>query len=167
MALQKACQEKRSASRDIDSVNNRMKCWLDGELEVALVKNQAKKSLQTLIDDRKSISEQLNKVKKLDKEELSSHVQNELYSKKEQLEKDLSLRSAQINDIQSKIVDDGSDVSNKKRFESIQTLLESRSCNLYLFQVASECQAQNSVLESDLKDSWSPSVALSSNHFKK
>ncbi|KAB7496099.1 Chromosome-associated kinesin KIF4, partial [Armadillidium nasatum] len=153
MALQKACQEKRSASRDIDSVNNRMKCWLEGELQVALVKNQAKKSLQTLIDDRKLISEQLNKVKKqLNKEELSSHVQNELYSKKEQLEKDLSLRSAQINDIQSKIVDDGSDVSNKKRFESIQTLLESRSCNLYLFQVASECQAQNSVLEADLKD---------------
>lgn len=37
--------------------------WLEGELEVVTVKKQAKQSLENLMDDRKTISDQINKAK--------------------------------------------------------------------------------------------------------
>lgn len=37
--------------------------WLEGELEVVVVKKQAKQSLETLVEDRKTISDQINKTK--------------------------------------------------------------------------------------------------------
>ena len=49
MALQKTCQERRKASKDMGNVTGRLKYWLDGELEVVFAKNQAQKSLQNLI----------------------------------------------------------------------------------------------------------------------
>ena len=62
MALQKAGSEKKAASKDIAGAGNRIRSWL-GELKLVAVKNQAKQSLEVLIDNRKSISQEINKTK--------------------------------------------------------------------------------------------------------
>lgn len=60
MALQKSCQERRkNASKDSDNMPTRIRSWLEGEIEVIAVKKQAQQSLQTLIEDRKTISDQI------------------------------------------------------------------------------------------------------------
>lgn len=56
LALQKSCSEKRANSRDVGSLQTRVRGWLDGELELLAVKIQAKRSLATLREDRKAIS---------------------------------------------------------------------------------------------------------------
>ena len=40
-------------------MTTRIRSWLEGEIEVIAVKKQAQQSLQTLIEDRKTISDQI------------------------------------------------------------------------------------------------------------
>ena len=65
-------------------------------------------------------------------------MKNDLQNQMENLEKGLQLRTAQISDMQSKIVDDDFEIANKKRFDSVLTMAESKYAMQYLFKVASE-----------------------------
>ncbi|XP_047474960.1 chromosome-associated kinesin KIF4-like isoform X2 [Penaeus chinensis] len=153
MALQKAGAEKRAASRENASVGNRVKTWLEGELEVVTVKKQAKQSLENLMDDRKTISDQINKAKRqLRNGQLTEDLTTELETKIKNLENDLQLRTAQINDLQSKIMDGDEDAASKKRFDSMQSMVEAKCALSYLFEVAAKGQVNTAAREADLKD---------------
>uniref|UniRef100_A0A6A7FV47 Chromosome-associated kinesin KIF4-like n=2 Tax=Hirondellea gigas TaxID=1518452 RepID=A0A6A7FV47_9CRUS len=158
MALQKACADKRANSRDTGSLQSRVKTWLDGELEFLTVKKQAKHSLHSLRDDRKTISDQLAKVcKDLRQEELSPAYRKELQDKKRELDNDLQLRTAQITDIQQKCLDEGDDAAardlmNKKRFESIQSMVEAKVAMGMLFETAAQSKADIVSQKSECKD---------------
>lgn len=153
MALQKAGSEKRAASKDIGSTENRIKSWLEGELEVVSVKKQAKQSLEVLIENRKSISEEIGKTKKGIREgDPTSNKVSELKKKLADLESCLQLRTAQISDLQAKFVDDDEDDSNKKRFESMQSMLEAKCAMNHLFKVATNHQMSRAAQEADMKE---------------
>ncbi|KAK7067055.1 Chromosome-associated kinesin kif4a [Halocaridina rubra] len=153
MAIQKAGAEKRAASRDASSTSSRIKSWLEGELEVVAVKKQAKQSLETLVDDRKTISEQIHKIKRqLRYGGLSPEMTADVEAKKKSLEDDLQLRTAQISDLQSKIMDDDEEAIAKKRFDSLQSMTESKYAMAYLFDAAVCSQVSCSSREADLKD---------------
>ncbi|XP_063877388.1 chromosome-associated kinesin KIF4-like isoform X2 [Scylla paramamosain] len=153
MALQKAGSEKRAASKDLGGTENRIKSWLDGELEVVSVKKQAKQSLEVLIEDRKSISQEISKTEKeISRSNPSSSKMSELKKKLADLESCLQLRTAQISDLQAKFVDDDEDGSNKKRFESMQSMLEAKCAMNYLFRVATNHQMSKITQEEDMKD---------------
>ncbi|XP_068231625.1 chromosome-associated kinesin KIF4-like [Palaemon carinicauda] len=150
LALQKAGAEKRAANKD---VTGRIRNWLEGELEIVTVKKQAKQSLKTLVEDRKTISEQINKIKRqLSLGGLTSELTADLETKKKDLENDLQLRTAQISDMQSKIMDDDEETLAKKRFDSLQSMIESKCALTYLFEVAVNNQVNSAVQETDLKD---------------
>nr|XP_053635684.1 chromosome-associated kinesin KIF4A-like [Cherax quadricarinatus] len=153
MALQKAGAEKRAASRDAAGTGNRVRSWLEGELEVVAVKKQAKLSLKNLVEDRKTISDQINSAKRqLRNGDLCPEMVTELENKISELENDLQLRTAQINDLQAKIVDDDEDITSKKRFETMQSMVEAKCAMNYLFDVATNNQLDLSARENDLKD---------------
>ncbi|XP_027230346.2 chromosome-associated kinesin KIF4-like isoform X2 [Penaeus vannamei] len=153
MALQKAGAEKRAATRENSGVGNRVKNWLESEIEVVIVKKQAKQSLENLMDDRKTISDQINKAKRqLRNGQLSQDLTAELETKIKNLENDLQLRTAQINDLQSKIMDGDEDAANKKRFDSMQSMVEAKYALNYLFEVAANGQVNTAAREADLKD---------------
>ncbi|XP_066943400.1 chromosome-associated kinesin KIF4A-like [Macrobrachium rosenbergii] len=150
LALQKAGAEKRAATKD---VTGRIRNWLEGELEIVTVKKQAKQSLKTLVEDRKTISEQINKIKhQLSLGGLTSELTADLERKKEDLEADLQLRTAQISDMQSKIMDDDEDAVAKKRFDSMQSMSESKCALGYLFEVAVDNQVNCAAREMDIQD---------------
>ncbi|KAK4297569.1 hypothetical protein Pmani_030022 [Petrolisthes manimaculis] len=107
MAVQKAGAEKRAATRDLGSTTSRIRSWLESELDVVSVTKQAKQSLQTLVEDRKTISDQITKTERqLKKSDISPGRVAELESKVSNLENELKMRTAQINDLQAKIVHD-------------------------------------------------------------
>ena len=56
---QKSCADKRANSKDVGSLQIRVKGWLEGEIDVVSVKIQAKSSLETLREDRKTLAGQL------------------------------------------------------------------------------------------------------------
>ncbi|XP_042221301.1 chromosome-associated kinesin KIF4A-like [Homarus americanus] len=153
MALQKAGAEKRAASRDPGGAGNRIRSWLEGELEVVSVKKQAKQSLKNLVEDRKTISDQINSTKaQMKKGDLSPEMLSEFWKKIGDLDNDLQLRSAQINDLQTKIVDGDEDASSKKRFDSIQSMIEAKCALHLLFDVATSNHVNTAAREADLKD---------------
>ncbi|XP_042881308.1 chromosome-associated kinesin KIF4-like isoform X2 [Penaeus japonicus] len=153
MALQKAGAEKRAASRETAGIGNRVKNWLEGELEVVTVKKQAKQSLENLMDDRKTISDQINKAKRqLRNGQLTKDLTADLETKVKSLENDLQLRTAQINDLQSKIMDGDEDAASRKRFDSMQSMVEAKCALNYLFEVAATGQVNTAAREADLKD---------------
>nr|XP_045595024.1 chromosome-associated kinesin KIF4A-like [Procambarus clarkii] len=152
VALQKAGAEKRAASRDIAGTGNRVRSWLEGELEVVAAKKQAKLSLESLVEDRKTISDQISSHKRqLKRGNLCPEVATDVQKKITELENDLQLRTAQINDLQTKIVDDDEDFTSKKRFESMQSMIEAKCAMNYLFDIATNNQLTLSAREMDLK----------------
>lgn len=54
---------QKKALKDISGTRNCIMSWLQGELKVVVVKKQARWSLEALIDNGKSISEEINKSK--------------------------------------------------------------------------------------------------------
>ncbi|XP_076066005.1 kinesin-like protein 3A [Oratosquilla oratoria] len=155
MALQKAGAERRAVSKGGDNMAIKVKSWLDGELEVVTVKKQAKHTLDMLIEDRKTISDQINKVKRqLNRGGHSLAMEDDLQVKRKNLENDMHLRTAQINDMQSKIMDGDQDnaETSKRRFESIQSMIEAKVAINYLFDFATTQQATVFTKESEFKD---------------
>ena len=154
MALQKACSEKRATSKDTENVANKIKHWLEGEIEVMTVKKQAQNSLKMLIEDRKIISDQLLTLKsEVNNGEITSPLMMEdKKSKLEELENELQLRSAQICDLQAKVTDDDAEVVNKKRFESVQSMIEAKHAMKYLFDNLISSKAIYASKESDMND---------------
>ncbi|CAL4144988.1 unnamed protein product, partial [Meganyctiphanes norvegica] len=151
MALQKACNEKRANSKD---VNQRVKSWLDGEMMVVATKKQAKHSLQSLVADRKFISEQLNKIKRQLKQTASLDASSKaaLEVKENNLNNDLQLRTAQMSELQSKLLEEDEEAIQKKRFESMQSMGEAKVALQHLFDKATTSQANHSTKDADFKE---------------
>lgn len=154
VALQKACNEKRANFKD---ANQKVKSWLDGELVVVATKKQAKHSLESLVADRKVISEQLNKVKRqlklgntLDNLDVSTKASLEV--KESNLKNDLQLRTAQMNELQAKLLEDDEDTIQKKRFESMQSMGEAKIALQYLFDKATTNRANFATKDADFKE---------------
>ncbi|KAK3859333.1 hypothetical protein Pcinc_034550 [Petrolisthes cinctipes] len=153
MAVQKAGAEKRAATRDLGSTTSRIRSWLESELDVVSVTKQAKQSLQTLVEDRKTISDQITKTERqLKKTDISPERESELEAKVSSLENELKMRTAQINDLQAKIVHDDEDAANKKRFESMQSMVEAKCALNYLFRVATDNQVTIATQAADNRD---------------
>ncbi|KAF2355275.1 Kinesin motor domain, partial [Trinorchestia longiramus] len=140
--VQKACSDKR-ASSNLANRQQRLKNWLEGELELVAVKQQAKQSLESLREDRKYIGNQQSKVRQqLQHEDLSVEFKEELQAKDKQLNTDLQLRTAQINELQQKILEgDGDAVLERKRFDSLQGMSETKTALTLLFNKAVQHKA--------------------------
>lgn len=151
VALQKACNDKRANFKD---ANQRVKSWLDGELVVVSTKKQAKHSLESLVADRKVVSEQLNKIKRQLKLANTLDVSSKasLEVKESNLKNDLELRTAQMNELQAKLLEDDEDVIQKKRFESMQGMGEAKVALTYLFDKATTSRANFSTKDGDFKE---------------
>lgn len=92
LAVRKAAQEMRKTGK-VEKVGN----WIQQELEVYINIMQAQATLQSLMDDRANLNEQLTHLK--------AHPELSDAQQIGQLEEDIELRSIQIADLQQKILD--------------------------------------------------------------
>ena len=64
----------------------------------------------------------------------------------------MQLRTAQITDIQQKCMDGNEDIANKKRWESVPSMVEAKVAMNYLFDVATEHKVLTSGQQDEISD---------------
>ncbi|XP_036160904.1 chromosome-associated kinesin KIF4A isoform X1 [Myotis myotis] len=173
-ALQKqrevADKRKETQSREMEGTAARVKSWLGNEIEVMVSTEEAKRHLNDLLEDRKILAQDLAQLKeqKESGENLPSKFRRRTFSvaelhgqvsesedsitkQIESLETEIELRSAQIADLQQKLLDAESEDRPKHRWENIATILEAKCAMKYLIGELVSSKIQVSKLESNLK----------------
>ncbi|XP_074064455.1 chromosome-associated kinesin KIF4A isoform X2 [Macrotis lagotis] len=163
-------KRKESQSRGMEGTAARVKNWLGNEIEVMVSTEEAKRHLNDLLEDRKILAQELVQLKqkndagenpppKLRRRtyllaDLQSCEPDDSVQKKiESLETEMELRSAQIADLQQKLLDADNEDRTKHRWENIATILEAKCALKYLIGELISSKVQVSKFESDLKQS--------------
>ncbi|XP_067121658.1 chromosome-associated kinesin KIF4 [Centruroides vittatus] len=143
MQQQRAISERREREKDqtLQGMGNRIRQWLQQELDLVVSSKEADHHLQNILEDRKSISEQLNNLKnqvqqmKQQKTNDDPDVINQ-QQQINQLQQDLDLRNAQIADLQQRILDVDQDEKAKHRWENMNSMVETKCALKWLFENA-------------------------------
>ncbi|XP_032745280.1 chromosome-associated kinesin KIF4A [Rattus rattus] len=175
-ALQKqkevAEKRKETQSRGMEGTAARIKSWLGNEIEVMVSTEEAKRHLNDLLEERKILAQDVAQLKekresgenpppKLRRRTFSrdevhgqdSGAEDSISKQIESLESELELRSAQIADLQQKLLDAESEDQPKQRWENIATILEAKCAIKYLVGELVSSKIQVSKLESGLSQS--------------
>nr|XP_012803214.2 chromosome-associated kinesin KIF4A-like [Jaculus jaculus] len=175
-ALQKqreaAEKRKEVQSKGTDGSAARVKNWLGNEIEVLVSTEEAKRHLNDLLEDRKILALDVAQLKerkesgenpppKLRRRTFSqaegcghsSESEGSITKQIQSLETEMELRSAQIADLQQKIVDAESEDGSKRRWENNASLPEAKCALKYLIGEVVSSKIQVSKLESNLKQS--------------
>uniref|UniRef100_A0A7M4EQ76 Kinesin family member 4A n=1 Tax=Crocodylus porosus TaxID=8502 RepID=A0A7M4EQ76_CROPO len=152
-------KRKESQNRGMEGIAARVKSWLVNEVEVLVSTEEARRHLAGLLEDRKILAEDLLQLKK--KKETGENPPLKLRVKTDQsvskqvesLETEMELRSAQIADLQQKLLDADSGDRVKQRWENIATIPEAKCAVKYLIGELVSSKAQESKLESSLQQS--------------
>ncbi|XP_067160117.1 chromosome-associated kinesin KIF4A isoform X5 [Apteryx mantelli] len=173
-ALQKqreaADKRKESQNRGMEGVAARVKSWLANEVEVLVSTEEARRHLADLLEDRKILAQELLQLKekkeagenpppKLRRRTYSiadlqaSEMDLSISKQIESLETEMELRSAQIADLQQKLLDADNGDRVKQRWDNIATILEAKCALKYLLGELVSSKVQESKLESNLQQS--------------
>ncbi|KFP11841.1 Chromosome-associated kinesin KIF4, partial [Egretta garzetta] len=173
-ALQKqreaADKRKETQNRGMEGVAARVKSWLANEVEVLVSTEEARRHLADLLEDRKILAQELLQLKekkeagenppiKLRRRTYSladlqaSEMDLSISKQIESLETEMGLRSAQIADLQQKLLDADNGDRVKQRWDSIATILEAKCALKYLLGELVSSKVQESKLESSLQQS--------------
>lgn len=134
LLLQKQCQEKRQQAH---GKPERVQAWISQELEVSASTVAAVRVREKLVEDRALISKQLAAVEESLKTASRSEVEG-LKKEASRLKEDLELRSAQISDINQKILDSDQENKAKTRWDTIQSMVDAKCALRYIFDNAVE-----------------------------
>uniref|UniRef100_A0A8C5TGB0 Kinesin family member 4A n=1 Tax=Malurus cyaneus samueli TaxID=2593467 RepID=A0A8C5TGB0_9PASS len=173
-ALQKqkeaADKRKETQNRGMEGIAARVKNWLANEVEVLVSTEEARRHLADLLEDRKILAKELHQLK--EKKEAGENPPPKLrrrtycladlqapdtdlsISKQiESLETEMELRSAQIADLQQKLLDADNGDRAKQRWDTIATILEAKCALKYLLGELVSSKVQESKLQSGLSQS--------------
>ncbi|XP_007441167.1 chromosome-associated kinesin KIF4A isoform X1 [Python bivittatus] len=170
-ALQKqqeaATKRKENQNRGFEGAASRVKNWLMNEVEVLVSIEEARHHLNDLLDDRKTLAKEIALLKEKQEagENLPTKYKRRTFSYKaaeidhsiskqiESLETEMELRSAQIADLQQKLLDAETGDRTKQRWESIATILEAKCAIKYLIGELVSSKVEDGKLESRLQQS--------------
>uniref|UniRef100_A0A8C3Y498 Kinesin family member 4A n=1 Tax=Catharus ustulatus TaxID=91951 RepID=A0A8C3Y498_CATUS len=173
-ALQKqkeaADKRKETQNRGMEGIAARVKSWLANEVEVLVSTEEARRHLADLLEDRKILAKELLQLK--EKKDAGENPPPKLrrrtycladlqapdtdlsISKQiESLQTEMELRSAQIADLQQKLLDADNGDRAKQRWDSIATILEAKCALKYLLGELVTSKVQESKLQSSLEQS--------------
>ncbi|XP_060038819.1 chromosome-associated kinesin KIF4A isoform X2 [Erinaceus europaeus] len=173
-ALQKqrevADKRKETHGRGMENTAAQVKNWLGNEIEIMVSTEEAKRHLHDLIEDRKILAKDVAQLKEVNDsgENPPNKLRRRTFSlakvhhpgkedsitkEIESLETEMELRSAQIADLQQKLLDAESEDRPKHRWENIATIMEAKCALKYLVAELVSSKIQVSKLESSLKQS--------------
>ncbi|XP_076850877.1 kinesin family member 4 [Brachyhypopomus gauderio] len=172
-ALQKRSEvaEKRKdvQHRGMEGIASRVKSWLLNEVEVLVSTEEARRHLQDLLEDRKILAEEISQLRQqmesgekpvakvrrrtltISELEGKADLEASISKQVENLETEMDLRSAQIADLQQKVLDADNEGRVKQRWDSITTLVEAKSALKILMTEVIASKTANAKLESELK----------------
>ncbi|XP_064568907.1 chromosome-associated kinesin KIF4A isoform X2 [Zonotrichia leucophrys gambelii] len=165
-----ADKRKETQNRGMEGIATRIKSWLANEVEVLVSTEEARRHLADLLEDRKILAKELLQLKekkdagenpppKLRRRtyclaELQALDTDVSVSKQiESLQTEMELRSAQIADLQQKLLDADNGDRAKQHWDSIATLLEAKCALKYLLAELVSSKVRESKLQSGLQQS--------------
>ncbi|XP_055799179.1 chromosome-associated kinesin KIF4-like isoform X1 [Salvelinus fontinalis] len=171
-ALQKRSEvaEKRKDVhyRGQEGAAGRVKTWLLNEVEVLVSTGEARRHLQDLLEDRKILAEEISQLKQqmeagerpaakvrrrtliISELESQGELEASLSKQVDNLETEINLRSAQIADLQQKVLDADNEGRLKQRWDNITTIVEAKCALKVLMSELVSAKTASSKLESDL-----------------
>ncbi|XP_073412227.1 chromosome-associated kinesin KIF4A [Dendrobates tinctorius] len=162
-------RRKDTQSKGMEGASARVKNWLCNEVEVLVSTEEAQRHLNDLLEDRKILAHDIAqlKQKKDAGERIPAKIRRRTYTVAElecmeeeasvtkqidSLETEMELRSAQIADLQQKLLDaDSEEERVKQRWETITNIMEAKCALKYLMGELVSAKVQISKLESSLK----------------
>ncbi|XP_061104579.1 kinesin family member 4 [Conger conger] len=161
-------KRKDTQSRGMEGAASRVKHWLTNEVEVLVSTEEARRHLRDLLEDRKMLAEDISQLKdRIEAGERSSakirrrtfmiselenqgELEASLGKQVENLETEMGLRSAQIADLQQKVLDADNDGRMKQRWDSVSTIVEAKCALKFLMSELVSAKVSNAKLESEL-----------------
>ncbi|KAG8448188.1 hypothetical protein GDO86_015325 [Hymenochirus boettgeri] len=183
---QKEAMERRkdAQSKGMEGASSRVKNWLANEVEVHVSTVEAQRHLNDLLEDRKILSQDIAQLKEkrdagdgiptkirrrtytvaeMEKIEEEASVTKQI----ESLETEMELRSAQIADLQQKLLDaDSEEEMAKRRWETITNIMEAKCALKYLITEVVSSKVLVSKLESSLKQNKAQATDLQKTIFE-
>lgn len=162
-------RRKDTQNKGMEGASARVKNWLANEVEVLVSTEEAQRHLNDLLEDRKILAHDIAqlKQKKDSGERIPAKIRRRTYTVAElehmeeeasvskqidSLETEIELRSAQIADLQQKLLDaDSEEERLKQRWETITNIMEAKCALKYLMGELVSSKVQISKLESSLK----------------
>ncbi|KAB5548625.1 hypothetical protein PHYPO_G00057750 [Pangasianodon hypophthalmus] len=181
-ALQKRSEvaEKRkdTQNRGMEGIASRVKAWLLNEVEVLVSTEEARRHLQDLLEDRKMLAEEIAQLRQqmesgekpvakvrrrtltISELEGKGELEASISKQVDSLETEMDLRSAQIADLQQKVLDADNEGRMKQRWDSVTTIVEAKSALKILMSEVVASKTANAKLESELKQERANHVDL-------
>uniref|UniRef100_A0A8C7RR17 Kinesin family member 4 n=1 Tax=Oncorhynchus mykiss TaxID=8022 RepID=A0A8C7RR17_ONCMY len=155
-ALQKRSEvaEKRKDVhyRGLEGAALRVKTWLLNEVEVLVSTGEARRHLQDLLEDRKILAEEISQLKQqMEAGERPAAKVRIITVHGHVLFHGFPPRSAQIADLQQKVLDADNEGRLKQRWDNITTIVEAKCALKVLMSELVSAKTASSKLESDLK----------------
>ncbi|XP_060792516.1 kinesin family member 4 [Neoarius graeffei] len=172
-ALQKRCEvaekRKETQNRGMEGASSRVKAWLLNEVEVLVSTEEARRHLQDLLEDRKMLAEEITQLRQqmesgdkpvakvrrrtltISELEGKGELEASISKQVDNLETEMALRSAQIADLQQKVLDADNEGRMKQRWDSITTIAEAKIALKILMSEVVASKTANAKLESELK----------------
>ncbi|XP_024085470.1 uncharacterized protein LOC106661425 isoform X2 [Cimex lectularius] len=124
--------------------SERIKEKMQEELELLESEYQAQRSLDSLIQDRASLSKELTIVKEsLQDNSISQEEKEKLARDMKQIEEGIANRSAEISDLQQKLLDIHHEDRPKGNWDMLQSMGDAKFAVSYLFNLVSEKIKEN------------------------
>ncbi|XP_036379797.1 kinesin family member 4 [Megalops cyprinoides] len=162
-------KRKETQNRGMEGAASRVKSWLQSEVEVLVSTEEARRHLQDLLEDRKILAEEISHLKeRIEAGERSSakvrrrtftiselenqgELEASLGKQVENLETEMGLRSAQIADLQQKVLDADNEGRVKQRWDNIATIVEAKCALKFLMSELVSAKVMTAKLENDLR----------------
>ncbi|XP_036404841.1 chromosome-associated kinesin KIF4-like [Megalops cyprinoides] len=162
-------KRKETQNRGMEGAAGRVKSWLLNDVEVLVSTEEARRHLQDMLEDRKMLAEEISQLKQrmeagerpaakvrrrtftVAELESQGELEASLGKQVENLETEMELRSAQIADLQQKVLDADNEERLKQRWDSISTIMEAKCALKFLMSELVSAKVANASLESELK----------------
>ncbi|XP_069749139.1 kinesin family member 4 isoform X2 [Narcine bancroftii] len=182
-ALQKqkdATEKRKELSRGMEGAASRVKNWLANELEVLVSIEEARHHLNSLLDDRKVLAQELAFLKEKKEANLpppklrrrtfsltdlmkNTEPDPSINKQIESVETEIELRSAQIADLQQKLMDADNEERLKHRWDSVATILEAKCGLKWLMKELVSSKVSHSKMSSVLNQTKADGAELQKN----
>lgn len=179
-----ADKRKEFPNRGMEGAAARVKNWLANEVEILVSTEEAQRHLNDLLEDRKILAQDLAQLK--EKKEAGERIPHKIRRRTytvaelenmddtessvtkqiESLETEMELRSAQIADLQQKLLDADGDALLKQRWETVTTIVETKCAIKYLMKELVSAKVECSKQESNLKQAKAHSADMQKTLFE-
>jgi len=139
----------------LTGAGERVRGWLSSEVELVVTAKEAEKSKVQLIKERKSMTEELNKLRQELRRTTTAQEREEAQARQEKLQSELDIRNAQISELQQQILgieQDKEKESKVDRWTRLVTMVEAKLAVQYLFDQATDAMASAASKTTELRE---------------